>query len=147
MAVAHGGFAPVRAGDDARLAKSRQGGDCARPHVRGAWRVAGLSGVLVGGGMKLGTADERGSAQINAPQKNQSGFNRLSRVDYGLHSRSFLGYLRSSAVQFRVWKNEREDWLSDMDSNHDKGLQRALCYHYTIGHTAEQTNQHPAVCK
>ncbi len=21
-----------------------------------------------------------------------------------------------------------------MDSNHDKGLQRALCYHYTIGH-------------
>ena len=26
-------------------------------------------------------------------------------------------------------------WLSDMDSNHDKGLQRALCYHYTIGQT------------
>lgn len=26
------------------------------------------------------------------------------------------------------------DWLSDMDSNHDKCLQRALCYHYTIGH-------------
>ena len=25
------------------------------------------------------------------------------------------------------------EWLSDMDSNHDKGLQRALCYHYTIG--------------
>jgi hypothetical protein len=23
-----------------------------------------------------------------------------------------------------------------MDSNHDKGLQRALCYHYTIGQTA-----------
>lgn len=28
-----------------------------------------------------------------------------------------------------------ESWLSDMDSNHDKGLQRALCYHYTIGQT------------
>lgn len=28
-----------------------------------------------------------------------------------------------------------EGWLSDMDSNHDKGLQRALCYHYTIGQT------------
>ena len=28
-----------------------------------------------------------------------------------------------------------EKWLSDMDSNHDKGLQRALCYHYTIGQT------------
>jgi hypothetical protein len=27
-------------------------------------------------------------------------------------------------------------WLSDMDSNHDKSLQRALCYHYTIGQTA-----------
>src|SRR3982751_6107801 len=24
-------------------------------------------------------------------------------------------------------------WLSGMDSNHDKGLQRALCYHYTTG--------------
>src|ERR1017187_5786137 len=23
-----------------------------------------------------------------------------------------------------------------MDSNHDKGLQRALCYHYTIGQTS-----------
>ncbi len=28
-----------------------------------------------------------------------------------------------------------EGWLSDMDSNHDKSLQRALCYHYTIGQT------------
>jgi hypothetical protein len=28
-----------------------------------------------------------------------------------------------------------EKWLSDMDSNHDKSLQRALCYHYTIGQT------------
>ena len=25
-----------------------------------------------------------------------------------------------------------------MDSNHDKGLQRALCYHYTIGQTGEK---------
>jgi hypothetical protein len=31
-----------------------------------------------------------------------------------------------------------ESWLSDMDSNHDKGLQRALCYHYTIGQADEQ---------
>ena len=29
-----------------------------------------------------------------------------------------------------------KDWLSDMDSNHDKLLQRELCYHYTIGQTA-----------
>jgi hypothetical protein len=27
------------------------------------------------------------------------------------------------------------NWLSDMDSNHDSGLQRAVCYHYTIGQT------------
>lgn len=27
-------------------------------------------------------------------------------------------------------------WLSDMDSNHDKSLQRALCYRYTIGQRA-----------
>jgi hypothetical protein len=30
------------------------------------------------------------------------------------------------------------EWLSDMDSNHDKGLQRALCYHYTIGQTGRK---------
>lgn len=24
-------------------------------------------------------------------------------------------------------------WLSGMDSNHDKELQRLLCYHYTTG--------------
>ena len=29
-----------------------------------------------------------------------------------------------------------EDWLSDMDSNHDKLLQRELCYRYTIGQAA-----------
>ena len=29
----------------------------------------------------------------------------------------------------------REDWLSGKDSNLDKGLQRALCYHYTTGQT------------
>ena len=28
-----------------------------------------------------------------------------------------------------------EFWLSGMDSNHDKSLQRALCYHYTTGQT------------
>lgn len=25
------------------------------------------------------------------------------------------------------------NWLSGMDSNHDKELQRLLCYHYTTG--------------
>src|SRR5688572_1642190 len=27
-------------------------------------------------------------------------------------------------------------WLSDLDSNQDKSLQRALCYRYTIGQSA-----------
>src|SRR5258705_8710056 len=27
----------------------------------------------------------------------------------------------------------RKNWLSDLDSNQDKSLQRALCYRYTIG--------------
>jgi hypothetical protein len=34
------------------------------------------------------------------------------------------------------------DWLSDMDSNHDKGLQRALCYHYTIGQARRENICH-----
>jgi hypothetical protein len=29
-----------------------------------------------------------------------------------------------------------ENWLSGMDSNHDKELQRLLCYHYTTGQGA-----------
>lgn len=28
-------------------------------------------------------------------------------------------------------------WLSDLDSNQDKSLQRALCYRYTIGQPAQ----------
>ena len=27
----------------------------------------------------------------------------------------------------------REGWLPDMDLNHDKQIQRLLCYRYTIG--------------
>ncbi len=34
-----------------------------------------------------------------------------------------------------------------MDSNHDKGLQRALCYRYTIGHASSQINVSHRVCK
>lgn len=37
-------------------------------------------------------------------------------------------------IENRWRRGEGENWLSDMDSNHDKSLQRALCYHYTIGH-------------
>lgn len=34
----------------------------------------------------------------------------------------------------------REKWLPDMDSNHDKQIQRLLCYHYTIRHGRPQPN-------
>src|SRR3954462_7065743 len=39
------------------------------------------------------------------------------------------------------------NWLSDMDSNHDKGLQRALCYHYTIGQYAGKVASFPGCAK
>ena len=38
-----------------------------------------------------------------------------------------------SAVKVEIRK-----WLPDMDSNHDKRIQRLLCYHYTIGQTEGQ---------
>ena len=34
-----------------------------------------------------------------------------------------------------------------MDSNHDKGLQRALCYHYTTGQTGSKLASRPARAK
>lgn len=33
------------------------------------------------------------------------------------------------------------NWLPDMDSNHDKLLQRQLCYRYTIGQWPEQATE------
>ncbi len=33
----------------------------------------------------------------------------------------------------RQFKIVNRNWLPDMDSNHDKLLQRQLCYRYTIG--------------
>jgi hypothetical protein len=35
----------------------------------------------------------------------------------------------------KLLSGSTEDWLSGMDSNHDKELQRLLCYHYTTGQT------------
>jgi hypothetical protein len=31
---------------------------------------------------------------------------------------------------------ENEEWLPDMDLNHDKQIQSLLCYRYTIGQTS-----------
>ena len=36
-------------------------------------------------------------------------------------------------LENRKSKIENSEWLPDMDSNHDKLLQRQLCYRYTIG--------------
>ena len=41
---------------------------------------------------------------------------------------------RETALDLGLRMLDEFEWLSDMDSNHDKSLQRALCYHYTIGH-------------
>jgi hypothetical protein len=38
-------------------------------------------------------------------------------------------------LENRKSKIENGNWLPDMDSNHDKLLQRQLCYRYTIGQT------------
>ena len=35
----------------------------------------------------------------------------------------------------RKSKIGNEDWLPDMDLNHDKQIQSLLCYRYTIGQT------------
>ena len=39
--------------------------------------------------------------------------------------------------------NEREDWLSDLDSNQDNSLQRAVCYRYTIGQAGGKPRRFP----
>src|SRR5215213_10350533 len=39
------------------------------------------------------------------------------------------------------------NWLSDMDSNHDKVLQRDLCYHYTIGQARRESISRLKTCK
>lgn len=43
---------------------------------------------------------------------------------------------RSESIAIDLGRQRRfgpEEWLPDMDSNHDKQIQRLLCYHYTIG--------------
>ena len=37
-------------------------------------------------------------------------------------------------------KIENEEWLPDMDLNHDKQIQSLLCYRYTIGQTGAGDN-------
>src|SRR5205085_216700 len=57
-------------------------------------------------------------------------------------------WMRPASRKYRGWNyGHSGNWLSDMDSNHDKGLQRALCYHYTIGQYAGKIALFPACAK
>ena len=47
--------------------------------------------------------------------------------------REFASVSGEQDLKFSV--SGKNTWLSGMDLNHDKGLQRALCYHYTTGQT------------
>ena len=44
--------------------------------------------------------------------------------------------MRTPSTQLKSTDRETNgfaNWLPDMDSNHDKQIQRLLCYRYTIG--------------
>ena len=49
---------------------------------------------------------------------------------------NLCGICAESVRDLLTPQNSENCWLSGMDSNHDKGLQRALCYRYTTGQTA-----------
>ncbi len=54
----------------------------------------------------------------------------------------YLSRLLGTKCEFR-----EEDWLSDLDSNQDNSLQRAVCYRYTIGQAGGNLAVVPAGCK
>jgi hypothetical protein len=45
------------------------------------------------------------------------------------------------------WVLREKKWLSDLDSNQDKVLQRDLCYHYTIGQRRRKLAAFQGACK
>src|SRR5215467_2731038 len=60
--------------------------------------------------------------------------------------RLVLGGFRGA--NFRPWGGAvatAGDWLSGLDSNQDKELQRLLCYHYTTGQCAKNSVTGPLV--
>ena len=44
--------------------------------------------------------------------------------------------MSASCHAFYTADSGMEDWLPDMDLNHDKQIQSLLCYRYTIGQSA-----------
>jgi hypothetical protein len=42
---------------------------------------------------------------------------------------------------------EIQDWLPDMDLNHDKQIQSLLCYRYTIGQCESAMKVSPFTCQ
>ncbi len=55
----------------------------------------------------------------------------LSSVGAGALASSLAG--EPTAFAGQAGRRKKEKWLSDLDSNQDNSLQRALCYRYTIG--------------
>ena len=66
----------------------------------------------------------------------ETGFTGLTRLETAeLDSDNSVSHSGSGGpIVNRKSKIENEDWLPDMDLNHDKQIQSLLCYRYTIGH-------------
>jgi hypothetical protein len=48
--------------------------------------------------------------------------------------------MSASCHAFYTADSGMEDWLPDMDLNHDKQIQSLLCYRYTIGQAGAAIN-------
>ena len=46
-----------------------------------------------------------------------------------------------------ISSGRRKDWLPDMDLNHDKQIQRLLCYRYTIGQAGSAAKLSQVNCR
>jgi hypothetical protein len=93
----------------------------------------------VGGSLRPLTAQRLRAEVIEAPKSCQKVFAKFFEAEWS----AFF----PSQSRLHAPVAERKNWLSDMDSNHDKGLQRALCYHYTIGQARLEIIARPKSCK
>lgn len=110
-------------------------------------------------------ASDRGGGNV------EESSDRLQRPAFRLRSRAAASPSAPSAVKFPTVSAPERDrpailgvlrgwggivlplpgtgglgWLSDMDSNHDYGLQRPVCCHYTIGHPFRKPSPHRPGC-
>ncbi|MEN9676136.1 MAG: hypothetical protein RIS76_2032 [Verrucomicrobiota bacterium] len=52
--------------------------------------------------------------------------------DHGVHAVEGEHPVKTAGETLKS-RGDLRDWLPDMDLNHDKQIQRLLCYRYTIG--------------